>query len=252
MNKARKSLLLFIIIVFSSSCVSKRELNYLLEHGPADERNSFENIRSVKEIEAYDKLYIKIYNLDPNVNALFKETSGARQDVSLISYSVNDSGYIDFPFVGKVRVEGLSIDEAKIKLEKEFNNYLPNTSVIVRFVGNVITVIGEVNRQGEFPFYDEKINIFQALSYAGGINNMGNKSEVVIIREVNNKITFYEMDLSKKSTVESPYYYLNPNDIIMVNPINAKYRTYRDFALIGMVSSTISTLILIVNFLSNQ
>lgn len=245
-----KNYLLFILsLILLTSCVSRREVNYVQEIDDKDTFSEYQNVRTQKRIEVYDKVYIKVYNLDPSINDLFQEKNTNQTNINLLSYTVNDKGFIDFPFVGKVHLQGLNIDEAKMKLEQELNSYLPNTSIILRYVGNVITVVGEVNKQGEYAFYDDKINIFQALSYAGGINDYGNKAEVRIIREVDNDITFYEMDLSKKNIVESPYYYLNPNDILVVKPIDAKYRTYRDFALITVILSTISTLVIAVSYI---
>ncbi len=248
MKKNLVSFLAFIIVL--SSCVSRRNINYLQELDEVDIPDTYENVRKEKVIQVYDKLYIKIYNIDPNINNLFQDRVNMTQNVNLMSYTVNEKGVIDFPYVGNINLQGLTLEEAKIELEKEFNKYMPNTSIIVRFVGNVITVIGEVNRQGEYSFVDDKINIFQALSYASGINNYGDKSNVTVIREINNQITYHELDLSKKSIVESSYYYLNPNDVVVVKPIKAKYRTYRDFALISVVLSSVTTLIVVLSYLN--
>ena len=249
--KLKSSLILSLwAALFLSSCVSQNEIRYIQETEGSSSQEKYENVRTQKKIESYDKLFIKVYNIDPNVNALFQESGMYSQNISLISYSVDENGYITFPFIGKIKVAGLTIEDARQKLEQELNNYLPNTSITLRYVGNVITVLGEVFRQGEYPFYDDKINIFQALSYAGGINDYGNKSNIKIIREVNNEITFFELNLNKKEVVENPQYYLNPNDIVVVSPINAKYRTYGDFALYTLVLTSVSTIILIINTLN--
>ncbi len=249
-NISRK--LFYILLLFiTASCVSRREVNYIQEIDESDEPVSFENVRTQKIIDVYDKLYIKVYNIDPNVNNLFMERMNSSVDINLISYTVDENGYIDFPFVGNVKLQGLSLEQAKQKLENDFNEYIPNTSIIVRYVGNMITVMGEVNNQGQFAFYDDKINIFQALSYAGGINDYGDKSTVKIIREEDNVLTYFDLDLSKKDIVKSPYYYLNPNDIVIVKPIKAKYRTYRDFALLSMILSSITTMVVVFGYFEN-
>jgi polysaccharide export outer membrane protein len=108
---------------------------------------------------------------------------------------------------------------------------LNNISVIVRFVSNKVTVIGEVTRPGQYPFYDEKISVFQALGFGGGASGYGDLTNVTLIREKDNIIKYYALDLTKKNIASSEYYYLLPNDIIIINPIKAKYRELRDYAL---------------------
>ncbi|NBC81812.1 MAG: hypothetical protein GVY19_00370 [Bacteroidetes bacterium] len=235
-------------LIIQSSCVSKEKLEYFsIEE--IDTEQEYKSTKAKKVIQPYDKLYIKVYSLDEQVNNLFtNERIGGNTDLNLISYTVSDSGYVDFPFVGKVMVAGMNIDQAKTKFENEINKYLPNSSVIVRFVGNTLTVVGEVTRPGEYPYYDDKVNIFQAIGFAGGVSQYGDKSEITIVREYDDKILYKKLDLTKANVVESDYYYLLPNDIIVVEPIKAKYRSYRDFALISLILSTISTLTLLLNY----
>jgi polysaccharide export outer membrane protein len=169
-------------------------------------------------------------------------------DQRLISYPVSDSGYVTLPFIERIKVDGLTLEKARQKIERSMNKYLNDVSVTVRFVGNRITILGEVRNQGEYPFYDEKITIFQALGFAGGIADFGNKEAVTIIREINNKFTYKTVDLTSRNIVESDYYYLLPNDIIVVDPIKSKYRYLRDYTLFSTVFSSISTLLAILYF----
>jgi len=135
------------------------------------------------------------------------------------------------PFVGEINVKDLTINEARVKVEKSLGVYLNNISLIVRFVSNKVTILGEVASPGQHSFYDEKVTVFQALGFAGGTSAYGDLSSVTLVREKDNVIRYFYLDLTRKNIASSEYYYLLPNDIIIINPIKAKYRDLRDYAL---------------------
>ena len=110
-------------------------------------------------------------------------------DINIVSYTVNQDGYIVFPFVGEINVQGLKLQEARQKIEAEVGQYLPNISITVKFVNNTVAILGEVTRPGEYVFYRDQITIFQALSLAGDFRDYGDKKNVILIREIKNKIT---------------------------------------------------------------
>jgi polysaccharide export outer membrane protein len=236
------------LLVFFSSCKSYEQLKYVTDAGPDEllKEEGYEVTRATKTIQPQDYLYIKIYSLDEKVSSIFYNRNNTfNTDLKLISYQVNDEGSIDFPFAGKIHVENLTIEQAKDKLQTELSKYLKNISVTVRFVGNKITILGEVGAPGEYPYFDDKINVFQAIGFANGIADYGNKENILLIREKNNAITYNYMDLTKKNIAESEYYYLLPNDIIIVDPINAKYRNLRqrDLAFLSTVLSAVTTIV---------
>jgi polysaccharide biosynthesis/export protein len=234
------SLLLITFTMFS--CIPTQKLKYSIDDKSLPDKYKYD--RSEKTIQPYDYLYIKIYSLDEKTNQIFNsDNQTSFQSEELISYSVNSSGYINFPFIGDIFVKDLDIDAARVKIEKELNKYLTNISVRMRFVGNKITVIGEVNHPGNQTFYDEKITVFQALGLAGDIADFGDKTKVTLVREKNNEIKYIYLDLTKKNIVESEYYYLLPNDILIVDPVRAKYRGLQNFNTVYLIFATISTAI---------
>ena len=215
-----RNYILFLVFIapFFTSCVSINKLKYVRNDLPDSEINTYINNRSEKTIKPYDYLYIQVYSLDEKTNNIFNPRVYGTSDPQLMSYTVSDSGSINFPFIGEIFVKDMTIDQAKNKIESSLSRYLNNISVRVRFVGNKITVLGEVKNPGSQSFYDEKINVFQAISLASGITNFGNKTDVTLIRESNDKITYHYLDLSDKNIVSSKYYYLLPNDILIVSP----------------------------------
>jgi polysaccharide export outer membrane protein len=195
----------------------------------------------------YDYLYIKIFSLDERTNSIFNERSYSI-DNELLSYAVDGEGNISMPFIGEINVKDLTINEAREKVEKSLGAILNNISVIVRFVSNKVTVLGEVNNPGQHPFYDEKVTVFQALGFAGGTSGLGDLSQVTLVRERDNVIKYYYLDLTKKNIASSEYYYLLPNDVVIINPIKAKYRNLRDYplALTATLLTSISMFLSIV------
>ena len=231
-----------LVVLLMISCTPTSKLKYVQNKGENANKNQYFNDRSEKTIQPYDYLYIKIYSLDEQTNFVFGENQYGTYATELISYTVDDAGNINFPFVGEIKVKDLTTNEAKIEIEKALERYLNNVSVRVRFVSNKITVLGEANNPGHYSFYDEKVNIFQALGFASGINPFGNKTDVTLIREKDNNIKYYYIDLTDKGIVASEFYYLLPNDILIVSPINAKYRELRTYSL-SLTSAILSTLV---------
>jgi polysaccharide export outer membrane protein len=222
-----------VIILFSigiTSCIPKRKLVYLQDQKKDEYKDIYLNVRPEKKIQPFDNVYIKVSSIDDRTASIFSTAAQNTVNVDLISYTVDQSGYINFPFVGEIFVKNMTLREAQQKIEEEVGQYLPNISITVKFVNNRVAVLGEVTRPGEYAFYRDQITIFQALSYAGDFTDYGNKEDVILIREAKNEINYYYLDLTEKDIVGSPYYYIIPNDVIIVKPIKQKFRN------LGMVN----------------
>jgi polysaccharide export outer membrane protein len=221
----------FGFLLFVSSCAPVNKLKYVADNPSSGSvKNDFVNDRSEKTIQPYDYLYVKIFSLDEKTNNIFNE-KGSNMDNELLSYSVDGKGNISLPFVSNIYVKDLTITQARVKIEKSLADYLNNISVIVRFVSNKVTVLGEVANPGQHAFFDEKVSVFQAIGLASGTSDYGNLSNVTLVREKDNIIKYFTLDLTKKNIASSEYYYLLPNDILIINPIKAKYRDLKDYAL---------------------
>lgn len=214
----------------------------------------YSDFRKDKIIKPHDRLYIKIISLDEKTARLFREESRLQGelDLNLNSYVVSDSGNIDFPFVGKIHVANKKLSEAREKLEEEISMYMPNTAINLKYAGNYITVLGEVRAPGNHIFFKDRINIFEALGYAGGIRDYGNKKEVIVVRTENNETQYHSVDITSKDITKTYYYYLLPDDVIIVQPLNAKFKTLRNFQLESMILSSITTIITVLYFFSRN
>ena len=230
-RKDTRSSILNLLIICAlflgfTSCVSTEKLKYMHRGGDYNLKDSYFNKRIERIVRPYDNLYIRILSIDGQSVVSILETQSGQSvgsQVNLIYYQVNDSGNINIPFVEDIHIGGLSLAEAKVKIEKELSGYFVNPSVIIKFVNTQVTVLGEVARPGTYPYYKDPISIFQAIGMAGGITQYGNKAEVVLVREENNLITRNIIDLTDKEIMESYFYYMKPDDVIFVDPIKAKF-----------------------------
>jgi polysaccharide export outer membrane protein len=215
-----------ISALFILSCVPKRKLSYLHDQKQKELVNTYMNIRPEKTVQPFDNVYIKVSSIDERTANIFESQNRAigGPNIDLISYTVDQSGYINFPFVGEIYIKDLTLGQAQTRIEEEVSQYLSNISIIVKFVNNRVAVLGEVRMPGEYPFYRDQITIFQALSYASGFADYGDKENVMLIRESSNKVNYHYLDLTDKDIVSSEFYYIIPNDIIVVKAVNAKYR----------------------------
>jgi polysaccharide biosynthesis/export protein len=225
-----KKCLIFIplISLFFTSCITFNKLRYFQDVD--SQKDIYDVVRAPKPIQAYDKLYIKVFGIDEKSQRVFNANDGlgAFSDGSLSSYIVNDKGEISFPFVGLIILKGLTVDEAGKKIKAKLSEYLSNIDVTVKYIGNSISILGEVNRQGEFTYGEDKINIFQALGMAGGLTRYGNRRTVVVMRKTENKVEYHNVDLSDKKVVQNECFYLFPGDVIIVEPLKAIAFSYQN------------------------
>jgi polysaccharide export outer membrane protein len=241
------ALLVSVIIV---SCVPQDNLKYVQDKTTSEIKESYEHLRPIKKIRPFDNLYINVLSLDEQTARIFSNQNSSITgglSIDLLSYTVSERGTIDFPFIGEIMLNNLTLLEAKAKVEAELSQYLSNTAITMKFVNSNITVLGEVRNQGEFPFFKEQINIFQALGYAGGVTDYGDKSKVTLIREYDNLIRFHNLNLTDKKIVENELYYLQPGDVVIVEPIKTKFRSLRTFTYATFLATT-TTLITVMYF----
>jgi polysaccharide export outer membrane protein len=180
-----------------------------------------------------------------NVSATMPVSSGSavnpvNQPANVSGYLVDKDGFVEIPFVGKVHLAGLTTSEAKDALVKEVNKYFNDAIVNVRYANFKITVMGEVLKPSTYVVPNEKVNIFDALSMAGDMTIYGMKENVLLIRDSLNNKRLVRLNLNNKDIISSPYFYLQSNDIIYVEPNKYKIAStdaYRNryFAIAAMV-----------------
>jgi polysaccharide biosynthesis/export protein len=171
----------------------------------------------------FDYIYVRIFSIDDKTNLLFNSNNSlpTNSSSSMIGYLVDESGNINYPFIGNVKVSGLTPEQAGIKLGKALSEYVSNAAVSVKFIESKITVMGEVQLQGVFSFSQDKLNIYEALALGGGISRYGDRKNVILIRQEGDKIMHHKLDLSDSRIAGKDYFYIQANDVIVVEPLKS-------------------------------
>lgn len=237
-------------MVFVASCVPKKHLSYFND---IDELDPGINPRTQKMIMPFDKLYIKVLSIDPQTSQIFNATDEVRFAGyaggmgSIVGYLVDEKGDINFPFVGDINVGSLTLAQAASKIQKALSDYVSNISVVVKYVDNQVTIMGEVQHQGVFGFSQDKLTIYEALGLGGGITRYGDRKNVILVRNEGEKIMHYKLNLSDSKISSRDYYYIYPNDVIIVEPLKAVSTSYPNVTF-STILSTITTIIAVLYF----
>ncbi len=236
-----------LIMIFTASCVPTKQLSYFNDLNELAEPGI--NPRTQKLIMPFDKLYIKVISIDPQTSAIFSMNEEERNGTNngILGYMVDEAGNVNFPFVGNINVANLTTAQAADKIEKALSDYVSKTSVTVKYIDNQVTVIGEVRNQGVFPFIQDKLNIYEALGLGGGITQYGDRKKNLLVRNEGSKIMHYRLDLSDSKIANKDYYYILPNDVIIVEPLKAISSSYQTITYTTILSS-ITTLIAVLLF----
>lgn len=248
---------LFIIIVLASSCVTQRDVIYLQDQKSGDLANTKMQPYYLK---TNDVLSVRVLHQDPTLSNQFNTmmvglaggggnfNNADPGNLFLQGYTIDDNGDITMPNIGKVQVRKLTVDQAQEMIQRRLDEYLKNATVLVRMVSFRVTVLGEVRNPGQFYIFNRQATIFDGLGMAGDILAFGNRQEVKVIRQRQEGSEIVKLDLRDPKLLESPYYYLAPNDAIYVEPLGAQ--TIRNnFIIVGTVSSALTAVILLYNFI---
>jgi polysaccharide export outer membrane protein len=236
-----------ILLAFlTTSCVPTKLLSYFNDLNELEEPGI--NPRTQKLVMPFDKLYIKVISIDPQTTLIFNSNEENRtNDNGILGYLVDEAGNVNFPFVGNINVLSLTTTQASEKIHKALSDYVPNTSVTVKYIDNRVTVMGEVRNQGVFPFIQDKLNIYEALGLGGGLTQYGDRKKIILVRNEGTKIMHYRLDLSDSKIASKDYYYILPNDVIIVEPLKAISTSYQNITYTTILSS-VTTLIAVLLF----
>lgn len=221
------------IAVFLTSCVSNKELVYLQNKG--GKNASIEVSQSDAKpyrVQTNDILSITLKALDQKLVEMFNVSANANQQqmspqaMYFSGYVVDDHGNIRIPVIGEVNVLGYTIDEIRATVEKKLSDEYFKTEarvfVNVKLAGLRYTMNGEIGSPGTNVLYQDKVNIMEAIANSGDITMTGNRKEVQIIRKLPHGYETHVLDLTDAKVMESPYFYLQPNDYIYVKPLRQK------------------------------
>ena len=236
-----KYLVIFTITLFVVSCSSSKKVVYFQEIEGVEINDSLINFEA--KLQKGDALNIMISAVDIEATMPFNLYVGAGLNARSMGYIIDVKGEINFPIIGKVKAEGLTISQMTDRMIKKISDYIKNPVVNVGLINFKITVLGEVSHPGTHSIPNGKITIIQALGIAGDLNILGKRKNVLLIREYEGKRVFVNIDLTNKKLFNSPYYYLVQNDVIYVEPSSTKITTSKTWPSLQMGLTALSTAI---------
>jgi polysaccharide export outer membrane protein len=252
-----------IVLIIFSACVPAKKLVYLQKD---DELKKRKEIPTDSILRSH-QLRINEYRIQPlDVLSVSFETLSDESDsfdfLSKLSAQgrigggnvasaaangivVNASGEIDFAVLGKIKVAGLTLFQAKDTIQAAAAKFIPDVIVRVRMLNFRFTVLGEVNGESTVISPTTRLTMMEAIGQAGGLTEFADRTRVKVIRQNGDKAEIFYVNLLREEYLESPYYYIQQNDVLVVPPI--KQRTFRRYFTgnLGIITSTISFVLLI-------
>jgi hypothetical protein len=260
--KQIKAFALLLGVVVLASCASQKRVIYL-QDAQADEQIKIAQDYQIR-IKPLDRLTVVVNSRDPELAAPFNTSTSfnsltgtplstySSNATSLQIRTVDEDGNLDMPIIGPIQCKGKTRSELAQEIADKIREggYISDPTVNIQFADMKISVIGEVARPGQYNITNDRISLLDALSLAGDLTIYGVRSDIKVIREENGVRTTATLDLTSQDIYDSPYFYLQQNDVVYVKP--NKYRAQageisqnRSFY-ISLVSTAVSVATLIV------
>lgn len=251
----KKIFLLLSFYIAITSCVPKKEVVYFQGNYSGSDQNIDSNFEPI--IQKDDMLYINVMAGEPEAASLFNldtrnSNDGLIGDVAVTTasggntfvkqkqtYLVDNQGNIDFPVIGTISVAGYSVSNLKLLIKEKLSLYIKNPIINVRIVNFKVSVVGEVNAPGTITCDSQRLTLIEALAKAGDLTIYGKRTNILVIRDIQGKKTSTRIDITKADFIDSPFYYLDQNDIVYVEPRKSKI----DSATFGSNVGTVLSLV---------
>jgi polysaccharide export outer membrane protein len=252
-------IIIILVVIFSTSCANRKNLVYF-------QKGEFDSI--VHSAELYemkfrkgDFLHIQVLGASPEAVAIFNPLpsavrsnytgSYAIDNPQTTGYIVDNDGNINFPVLGKIKVSGKTKLQVEEALTKELQGHIDMPVINIRLRNFKISVLGDVAKPGTFTISSERITLPEALGIAGDLNITAKRKNILVIRETDGVKQQFRVDLTKNDVFNSAVYYLQQNDVVYVEPNQAKMNTSKFSpiysVLISVTSLIITTVVVITN-----
>lgn len=256
-------LFLFASVVLLGSCVSNKKVTLLQNNDlhvagiPKDTLLRTYDVEPVAyKIQPEDLISIRVESLTPEEFDVFNRPgssnsnasmSGGQANMLIIGELVDSEGNIPFLLSGKVKVSGLTVFQIQDTLQSIANQFLKMPVVKARLVNYRFTILGEVNKEGTVQVQNNRVSFIEALGLSGGMTELADRSNIKLIRQIGGKADVYYVNLLQEDFFNSPLYYIQPNDVIIVPPLRQRpFRRYfgQNFTI---ALSAVSAVLLIIN-----
>lgn len=271
MNRNILLLTVILLVILFTSCKSQKTSYF------QDLDISLKNVlieldsKAIKEtaIRPKDELVIVISSVDPDAAIPFNlysregrlsSSSGAQSSASMsddrkfVTYQVDNLGYVNLPTLGKVELAGLTIDEAILHLEEVLKKYITSPIVNIQISNFRVSVLGAVVAPGSFYFSERQVSVLDAIASAKDLLPQARRDNILLIRTHNDKKEFVRFDITNSNMITSPYFYLQQNDVLYIEPNKAiqqdasmnQRKQYNLTIITSVVSTALSAFSLII------
>lgn len=231
-------LLVLIVFVSMSSCVSNKRLNYL-QNLPGNEPIELEEFIPYAEVDyeyilqPYDVVDIDFASSDEELTKVFEYqgsrsargggASGGGDIFYFTGYSLDKNGMVRIPKLGQIKISGLTEEEARQKVENEINKYFKEEVYVRLRTGGIrFTTLGEFSSSGTKVIMKNRATIFDALAMAGESDILAKKNELFLIRQYDGGTKIHQINLNDRALLASPFYFIQPNDILYLQPMSIR------------------------------
>ena len=216
-----------------ASCVPTEKMIYL--QSESDESTDvFEYEKQAYRLQANDILDVKIRSMNEEANQLFSikiqqgqqamqvGTQNGGDLYYLTGYPVSEEGAITLPYIGEVFVKGKTLADAKLLIDAEVAKYFKNYFLKVKLGGIRFSTLGEFNRSGKHVILQNQATIYEAIAVSGDLSMLAKRDEIKLIRQYPEGTKIHTINLLDQSIISSPYYFIQPNDVLYAEPMPQK------------------------------
>lgn len=261
---------LLFILLFGQSCISNKRITYLqnLPGNPEiglDEYIPFAQIDYKYILQPFDIVSIDFASSNEDLIVAFEYqgsraarggSGGGASDIFYFTgYSIDQEGFIELPQLGKIQIAGLTEEEAQKKVQDRINEYFKEEIFVKLRIGGIrFTALGEFSNSGTQVILKNRATIFDALAVAGESNILAKKNKLFIIRQYDKGTKIHQVNLNDRQLLASPYYFIQPNDILYLEPMNIRQFGNAEnlTASLGLIISVTSSILLILALVSGN
>ncbi|MDC1379393.1 polysaccharide export protein [Algibacter sp.] len=219
--KTKFTVTCIIVLLSLSSCVSKKEVVYFQNAKDFETIVDTDTFTPKFKVNDIISIYVSTFDLDAVRPFNLSKDGGNMNSTEFLDYLIDNEGNIDYPVLGKIKLLGLSVQEAQNLFKDKLALYLKDPIVNIRILNFRISVLGAVGSPGLYQVSGERITLLEAIALAGDLGIKGKRENILVVRDFNGTKTYTRVDLTNKELFNSPVYYLTQNDIVYVEPNNS-------------------------------
>jgi polysaccharide biosynthesis/export protein len=253
----KQNLLYIIFILLSAGCIPNKKIVYLQSENelkvdmPTDSLIKQFTINNYEyKLQPGDVVSIKVSSLtNPNYSfftSTDKELNTGIGDPQLNGFSLNEFGDVFLPAVGQVKLEGLTLQQAQMLVQNQVENILERPTVNLKLLSFHFSILGEVNAPGKYISYNSRLNILEAVAMARDLTVFANRKNIKIVRFERGQANVYYLNLLKDDVVGSHFFYLRPNDLIVVAPMRVKNIRQNQLPVASFIISTVTGISMLI------